>query len=54
YAKCDLNGIVLVGKGTIVPENLRVGSSVVIQAALDENSFAGDVSAGTSMESTTS
>jgi glucose-1-phosphate adenylyltransferase len=54
YAKCDLNGIVLVGKGTIVPENLSVGSSVVIQAGLDEKSFSSDVSAGTSMESTTS
>lgn len=49
YAKCDLRGLVLIGKRARLPGGLRVGSNVVIEAGADESSFSGEVEDGSTI-----
>jgi glucose-1-phosphate adenylyltransferase len=46
HAKCDLAGMVVVGKGTRIPAGVRIGSNAVLEAGLTEADFQGDVPDG--------
>ncbi len=51
YGKCDLDGLVLIGKGVRIPPQVQIGANVVIEAGADESRFPGQVPAGTTVRS---
>jgi len=50
YKKCDLQGMVVIGKDVRVPEGIRLGSNVVIESGVTEKSFSGDVPDGATVK----
>jgi len=49
YAKCQMDGMVVVGKGSRIPEGCRVGSNTVLEAGLQEADFPGDLPDGATL-----
>jgi glucose-1-phosphate adenylyltransferase len=53
YAKCDLDGLVLVGKGASLPPGVQLGANVVVEAGVGEAAFASqEVQAGSTIRLT--
>jgi glucose-1-phosphate adenylyltransferase len=46
YQKCDLRGMVVVGSSVRIPDGIRIGSNVVIEAGTGAKAFSGNVKAG--------
>lgn len=53
YAKCDLDGIVVIGAGAEVPSGTRLGHDVVLESGVGAEDFAGDVPPGQTIEKST-
>jgi glucose-1-phosphate adenylyltransferase len=49
YARCQLAGMVVVGKRVVIPDGIRVGSNTVIEGGVTESVFLGDVPDGTTV-----
>ena len=46
YKKCELHGMVVVGNSVRIPDGIRIGPNVVIEAGTGAPAFHGDVKAG--------
>jgi hypothetical protein len=49
YAKCDLDGIVLVGTGARLPDGVRLGANVVVEAGTGTHAFAPEIPKGSTV-----
>jgi glucose-1-phosphate adenylyltransferase len=46
YKKCELRGMVVIGNSVRIPDGIRIGSNVVIEAGTGVKAFSGNVKAG--------
>lgn len=46
YARCQLAGMVVIGKRTQIPDKINIGSNVVIEGGVTEDRFTGDIPDG--------
>jgi len=51
YAKCQLSGMVVVGKQAVIPPGISIGSNVVIEGGVGGEMFSEDVPEGTTVRS---